>query len=92
MCRNLGPCEGDLGPVVFSMEAFGADYVDCETDYYKEQGASINFASKIKENPTDRRMMPSALEPTWGTSGYVNIYHFSPRKLKPLRPCHLHSI
>ena len=58
---NLGPREGDLGPLV-SMH-FGAG----STDYYvwlwnrlHRAGASINSASKkIKENSTDRRMMPS---------------------------------
>jgi dihydrofolate reductase/thymidylate synthase len=57
--------EGDLGPVYgFQWRHFGADYVDCHTDY-TEQG--VDQLSKvvrlIKETPDSRRIIMSAWTP-----------------------------
>ncbi|CAM0138366.1 unnamed protein product [Umbelopsis sp. WA50703] len=57
--------EGDLGPVYgFQWRHFGAEYVDCHTDY---TGKGIDqlqqVIDKIKNNPTDRRIILSAWNP-----------------------------
>jgi thymidylate synthase len=57
--------EGDLGPVYgFQWRHFGAEYVDCETDY-KGKGVDqlADCIWKIKNNPTDRRIVLSAWNP-----------------------------
>lgn len=69
--RGLGHRrEGDLGPVYgFQWRHFGADYEDCESDY-KGKGVDQlkECIQKIKENPTDRRIILSA----WNPAG---VYH-----------------
>lgn len=64
--RGLGNRrEGDLGPVYgFQWRHFGATYKDCETDY-KGKGVDQleECIRKIKENPTDRRIILSAWNP-----------------------------
>merc|ERR1719458_174918 len=57
--------EGDLGPVYgFQWRHFGAKYVDMHTDY---TGQGVDQLSecikKIKEDPTDRRILLSAWNP-----------------------------
>uniref|UniRef100_A0A7S1KUV1 Bifunctional dihydrofolate reductase-thymidylate synthase n=1 Tax=Alexandrium catenella TaxID=2925 RepID=A0A7S1KUV1_ALECA len=57
--------EGDLGPVYgFQWRHFGAKYVDMHTDY-KGQGVDqlAECIKKIKEDPTDRRILLSAWNP-----------------------------
>lgn len=58
--------EGDLGPIYgFQWRHYGADYIDCKTDY---NGAGIDQIEKIvhtlKTNPDDRRMVLTAWNPT----------------------------
>lgn len=64
--RGLGHRrEGDLGPVYgFQWRHFGAEYVDCDHDY-KGQGVDQlrECIRKIKESPTDRRIILSAWNP-----------------------------
>ena len=60
---------GDLGPVYgFQWRHFGAEYVDCETDY-TGQGIDqlADVINKIKNSPYDRRIIMSAWNPS-GTS------------------------
>lgn len=61
---------GDLGPVYgFQWRHFGAKYVDCDTDY-TGQGVDqlAEVIRKIKEDPTDRRIIMSAWNPAGGSS------------------------
>ncbi|KAL0579615.1 Thymidylate synthase [Marasmius crinis-equi] len=70
--------EGDLGPVYgFQWRHFGAEYSDCDADY-KGQGVDQlrECIQKIKENPTDRRIIMSAWNP-------------KDIPLMALPPCHL---
>lgn len=64
--RGLGHRrEGDLGPVYgFQWRHFGAEYVDADHDY-TGQGVDqlAEVIQKIKENPTDRRIILSAWNP-----------------------------
>ncbi|TFK53845.1 thymidylate synthase [Heliocybe sulcata] len=64
--RGLGHRrEGDLGPVYgFQWRHFGARYTDCEGDY-EGQGVDqlAECIRKIKEDPTDRRIILSAWNP-----------------------------
>lgn len=64
--RGLGHREeGDLGPVYgFQWRHFGAKYVDMHTDY-TGQGVDqlAECIKKIKEDPTDRRILLSAWNP-----------------------------
>ncbi|KAK7472397.1 Thymidylate synthase [Stygiomarasmius scandens] len=57
--------EGDLGPVYgFQWRHFGAEYVDCDKDYTGEGVDQLRECiRKIKENPTDRRIVLSAWNP-----------------------------
>ena len=57
--------EGDLGPVYgFQWRHFGATYVDCETDYSGQGVDQLEeVIRKIKEDPTDRRIILSAWNP-----------------------------
>ncbi|KAK8041662.1 thymidylate synthase [Apiospora rasikravindrae] len=65
---NLGlthRAEGDLGPVYgFQWRHFGADYVDCDTDY-TGQGVDqlAEIVHKLRTNPYDRRLILSAWNP-----------------------------
>ncbi|KAK3496210.1 thymidylate synthase [Neurospora crassa] len=57
--------EGDLGPVYgFQWRHFGAEYVDCETDY---TGQGVDQLQRIidtlRNNPYDRRLILSAWNP-----------------------------
>ncbi|KAJ2736064.1 Thymidylate synthase [Coemansia sp. Cherry 401B] len=57
--------EGDLGPVYgFQWRHFGAEYVDADTDY---SGRGVDQLAevirKIREDPTDRRIIMSAWNP-----------------------------
>merc|ERR1712078_670112 len=57
--------EGDLGPVYgFQWRHFGAKYVDMHTDY-SGQGVDqlAECIKKLKEDPTDRRIIMSAWNP-----------------------------
>jgi hypothetical protein len=57
---------GDLGPVYgFQWRHFGAEYVDCETDY-SGQGVDqlAEVIQKIKNSPYDRRIIMSAWNPS----------------------------
>lgn len=58
--------EGDLGPIYgFQWRHFGAEYIDMHTDY---TGAGIdqlqNCIDMINNNPTSRRILLSAWNPT----------------------------
>ncbi|TEB28655.1 thymidylate synthase [Coprinellus micaceus] len=64
--RGLGHRrEGDLGPVYgFQWRHFGAEYVDADHDYTGEGVDQVaEVIRKIKENPTDRRIILSAWNP-----------------------------
>lgn len=70
--------EGDLGPVYgFQWRHFGAEYVDMHTDY-TGQGVDqlAECVRKIKEDPTDRRILLSAWNP-------------ADLSLMALPPCHM---
>jgi len=70
--------EGDLGPVYgFQWRHFGAKYVDMHTDY-TGQGVDqlMECIKKIKEDPTDRRILLSAWNP-------ADLH------LMALPPCHM---
>ncbi|KAI0683857.1 thymidylate synthase, partial [Cytidiella melzeri] len=57
--------EGDLGPVYgFQWRHFGAKYEDCDKDYTGEGVDQLKECiRKIKEDPTDRRIILSAWNP-----------------------------
>lgn len=57
--------EGDLGPVYgFQWRHFGAEYTDCDGDYTgKGVDQLAEVIKKIRENPTDRRILLSAWNP-----------------------------
>ncbi|KAJ7455275.1 thymidylate synthase/dCMP hydroxymethylase domain-containing protein [Mycena galericulata] len=64
--RGLGHRRaGDLGPVYgFQWRHFGAPYVDCEADYTGQGVDQLRECiRKIKEDPTDRRIILSAWNP-----------------------------
>lgn len=64
--RGLGHRrEGDLGPVYgFQWRHFGAKYEDCDKDYTNEGVDQLQECiRKIKEDPTDRRIILSAWNP-----------------------------
>ena len=64
--RGLGHRrEGDLGPVYgFQWRHFGADYDDCDASYAgKGVDQLAECIRKIKEDPTDRRIILSAWNP-----------------------------
>lgn len=69
---------GDLGPVYgFQWRHFGAEYVDCKTDYAGQgvdQLAEVIY--KLKNNPYDRRIIMSAWNP-------------ADLKKMALPPCHM---
>lgn len=78
---NLGYTQrevGDLGPVYgFQWRHFGAEYKDMHADY-RGQGVDqlADCINKIKNNPTDRRILMSA----WNVNDL---------KLMALPPCHM---
>ncbi|KAJ7594082.1 thymidylate synthase/dCMP hydroxymethylase domain-containing protein [Mycena floridula] len=77
--RGLGDRrEGDLGPVYgFQWRHFGAKYEDCDRDYAGQGVDQLKECiRKIVENPTDRRIILSAWNP-------------SDIPLMALPPCHL---
>ncbi|CAG8472062.1 1205_t:CDS:2 [Paraglomus occultum] len=57
--------EGDLGPIYgFQWRHFGAQYVDCDTDYTGQGFDQLSdVIDKIKNNPYDRRIIMSAWNP-----------------------------
>lgn len=64
--RGLGHRRaGDLGPVYgFQWRHFGADYIDADTDYSGKGVDQLReVIRKIKEDPTDRRIIMSAWNP-----------------------------
>lgn len=64
--RGLGHRrEGDLGPVYgFQWRHFGAEYSDCDADYAGKGVDQLQECiRKIKEDPTDRRIILSAWNP-----------------------------
>ena len=66
--------EGDLGPVYgFQWRHFGAKYKDCDTDYTGQGVDQLReVIDKIKNNPTDRRIIMSAWNPK-GESASANV-------------------
>jgi thymidylate synthase len=94
--RGLGHRRaGDLGPVYgFQWRHFGADYVDADTDYSGKGVDQLrDVIRKIKEDPTDRRIIMSAWNPAglFSTSYRVlrtNCYSTDiPHMALP--PCHM---
>ena len=70
--RGLGHRrEGDLGPVYgFQWRHFGAEYQTCDTDYTGQGVDQIaECIRKIKEDPTDRRIILSA----WNPAGVLYV-------------------
>jgi len=67
--------EGDLRPIYgFQWRHFGAQYVDCDTDYTGQGFDQLSdVIDKIKNNPYDRRIIMSAWNPAGGRS-VNNIY------------------
>ncbi|KAJ1920299.1 Thymidylate synthase [Mycoemilia scoparia] len=70
--------EGDLGPVYgWQWRHFGAKYIDCDTDYTGQGFDQLqDVINKIRNNPTDRRIIMSAWNP-------ANL------KEMALPPCHM---
>lgn len=68
-----GRREGDLGPVYgFQWRHFGAKYTDCETDYSGQGVDQLReVIRKIKEDPTDRRIILSAWNPAGESTTFV---------------------
>ncbi|CAI5756662.1 unnamed protein product [Candida verbasci] len=56
---------GDLGPVYgFQWRHFGAEYIDCDTDYSNQGFDQLSdIIKKLKTNPYDRRIIMSAWNP-----------------------------
>ncbi|KAM3586398.1 Thymidylate synthase [Umbelopsis sp. WA50703] len=91
--------EGDLGPVYgFQWRHFGAEYVDCHTDY---TGKGIDqlqqVIDKIKNNPTDRRIILSAWNPAgkftvrssiFNDHAYNRLCDGPDMSIMALPPCH----
>ncbi|TDL16871.1 thymidylate synthase [Rickenella mellea] len=77
--RGLGHRrEGDLGPVYgFQWRHFGAKYKDCDTDYTGQGVDQLKECiRKIRDDPTDRRIILSAWNP-------------ADMPLMALPPCHM---
>lgn len=89
--------EGDLGPVYgFQWRHFGAEYVDCHTDYTGKGVDQLkDILEKIKNSPFDRRMIMSAWNPAGKLltiTSYKNISynnHIVDLKKMALPPCHM---
>lgn len=89
--RGLGHRRaGDLGPVYgFQWRHFGADYVDADTDYSGKGVDQLReVIRKIKEDPTDRRIIMSAWNPA-GLSSTLCLVAYSAPKYFPLQIYHL---
>ena len=84
--RGLGHRRaGDLGPVYgFQWRHFGADYVDADTDYSGKGVDQLReVIRKIKEDPTDRRIIMTAWNPAGLFTDKASIIHsyvFSPHR------------
>ena len=82
--------EGDLGPVYgFQWRHFGAPYVDCDTDY-TGQGVDqlAEVVRKIREAPTDRRIILSAWNPAGPSARSARSDAVDLGKMA-LPPCHM---
>jgi thymidylate synthase len=66
--------EGDLGPVYgFQWRHFGAEYGTCEDDYSGKGVDQLQqVIDKIKNNPTDRRIIMSAWNPKGMSAGVAD--------------------
>jgi thymidylate synthase len=96
--RGLGHRRaGDLGPVYgFQWRHFGAEYIDADTDYSGKGVDQLGeVIRKIKEDPTDRRIIMSAWNPAGLFSDWLScttLHLFSSRidiPLMALPPCHM---
>lgn len=94
--RGLGHRrEGDLGPVYgFQWRHFGAEYTDCDADYTGKGVDQLKECiRKIKEDPTDRRIIMSAWNPAGKSSQICGIlFDIHSRADIPqmaLPPCHM---
>lgn len=78
--RGLGHRRaGDLGPVYgFQWRHFGAEYIDADTDYSGKGVDQLReVIRKIKEDPTDRRIIMSAWNPAGLFSDWLQRFaHF----------------
>ena len=87
--------EGDLGPVYgFQWRHFGAKYVDCDSNYAGQGVDQLReVIRKIREDPTDRRIILSAWNPAGESAlihtvdGHLNTTPDIPQMALP--PCHL---
>jgi thymidylate synthase len=76
--RGLGHRRGgDLGPVYgFQWRHFGASYVDCDTDYTGQGVDQLKECiRKIKDDPTDRRIILSAWNPAGNFTVSLLVFH-----------------
>jgi hypothetical protein len=76
--RGLGHRRaGDLGPVYgFQWRHFGADYVDADTNYSGKGVDQLReVIRKIKEDPTDRRIIMTAWNPAGLFTDKASITH-----------------
>ncbi len=96
--RGLGHRRaGDLGPVYgFQWRHFGADYVDADTNYSGKGVDQLReVIRKIREDPTDRRIIMTAWNPAGLFTDCVTLRLFIlifPRTdipLMALPPCHM---
>ena len=76
--NKLNLKEGDIGPLYsFQWRHFGAEYIDCDTDYTNQGIDQIKYVEdELKNNPTSRRILFSAWNP-------IDI------KKSVLPPCHI---
>lgn len=88
--------EGDLGPVYgFQWRHFGAEYKDCHADYTGQGVDQLKeVIRKIKENPTDRRIIMSAWNPAGQLTSLVVCCKHTHTDLADLTkmalpPCHM---
>jgi thymidylate synthase len=70
--------EGDLGPVYgFQWRHFGAEYIDCDTDYTGKGVDQLQeVIDKIKNSPNDRRIILSAWNPA-GNFILIELFIYS---------------
>jgi len=76
--NNLPYIEGDAGPIYgFNFRHFGANYIDCNTNYSGQGFDQVNYViNLLKNNPQSRRILINLWNPT--------ILH-----QQSLPPCHL---